>query len=278
MSEPLIDPLKDMNTHDYWYSGHIKQYLLQFMAIFAGIQVKVGSNDKRGEGYVKVPVHYAHIDRVYAAIKNQNTQNAALSLPVITVNIDGIRLAPESASGVGVSRTVTRTPLGGVIPNDTRTFTDTKPYPLKIDFRVDIIASNNEQFYQIFEQIIPLFNTVMTFQKSDSPLDGGSITSAELKNISFTHNHPPGADRRWISCALMFEVRAWISTPVEVRKNFIEKIMVRIGVINTATSKGADILKDLDANGFVYDTVIDAATDLIVDVDERAAIKKQASK
>ena len=45
----------------YYYDQQVKKYLLQFMAIFAGMQVSIGKNDRSDEGeLISVPVMYGN--------------------------------------------------------------------------------------------------------------------------------------------------------------------------------------------------------------------------
>ena len=52
----------------YYYDAQLKNYILQFMAIFSGLQVQIGKWNTQDERLISVPVHYGHMDRVVAAI------------------------------------------------------------------------------------------------------------------------------------------------------------------------------------------------------------------
>ena len=42
----------------YYYDKQITNYILQFMAIFSGLQVRVGKFGDQEESLIPVPIHY----------------------------------------------------------------------------------------------------------------------------------------------------------------------------------------------------------------------------
>ena len=77
----------------------------------------------------------------------------------------------------------------------------------------------------------------------------------ELKNINIDQNFPPGADRRIIQSKLSFQVPIYISAPAEIRKDFVEKIFARIGVVNVSDMTNFEILEALDEQGIEYEQI-----------------------
>ena len=79
----------------YYYDQQVKKYILQFMSIFAGMQVSLGTNDRSSDELISVPIMYGNRDRVVSWIKGEFTQNKPIRLPMMSAVITGIAMAPE---------------------------------------------------------------------------------------------------------------------------------------------------------------------------------------
>ena len=82
----------------YWYDQQIRRYLLQFVRIFNGFQVKSGQKNAGGtssEVYKTVPMRYADMSRLVAHVLRGNTENAINSTPFMTCNIANMNVARE---------------------------------------------------------------------------------------------------------------------------------------------------------------------------------------
>ena len=137
----------------YYYDYQLKRYLVQFMAIFAGMQVEFGATETRDAALVQVPIAAASKDRVVASIKAGNTQNKPLRLPMMSVYMSNIELAPERRKGVGAQRRQTFMPTGGLFPDDFKVVKQRMPVPYNTTMDLHIFTSNQEQKNQIIEKI-----------------------------------------------------------------------------------------------------------------------------
>ncbi len=265
----------------FYYDKQIRSYTLQFMAIFAGLQVQVGQLKTGGtvtepdptcedpdgttqvpeivpERLISVPIHYGHSDRIVAAILADNVQTKPIRLPVMSAVIKGIKLSQERMHGQKVERRNAYVPVGGLVPDDIQVIHQYMPVPYDLTMELAIYVSNTEQHFQILEQIFMLFDPQMTIQKSDSPFDWTRLTQVTLDDISLDQNYPIAQDRRIIQSTLSFTMPVWISAPADVRRDFVEKIFVRIGVVSTAALTNYDIIAELDAQGIQYELWFDA--------------------
>lgn len=240
---------------EYYYNAQIRSYVLQFMAIFQGMQVHVGKWTNSEASLIPVPIHYGHPDRVVAAIISENVQNKPIRLPVMSAYITALNLSPERRHGTGVERRNVYTPIGGLVPDDTRVVHQRTPTPYDLGIDLLVYTSNTDQHFQILEQILPLFDPQLTIQTTDGLFDMTRMTSVFLDNISMDTNNPIGTERRIIQSRLSFSLPIWIDTPADVRKDFIEKIYLRIGAVDTSASTSEEIISELDDGGFTYDLV-----------------------
>lgn len=243
------------SENSYYYNNQLKSYILQFMAIFTGLFVKVGKSEQENERLISVPVFYGAMDRVVAALLQENTQNKPIRLPCMSVYATGLDLATDMMHGTGVERRNVFVPTGGLVPDDVQVVHQLMPVPYRLTIDLTIYASNTDQHFQILEQILLLFNPSLQLQVSDSLFDWARLSTVELKNIDFEQNYPSSTDRRIIQSTLRFETIVRISAPADVRKDFVEKIYARIGAINFATKNNYDIIAELDNQDIEYQQI-----------------------
>ena len=240
---------------NYHYSSQLRTYGLQFAAIFAGIQVEVGKRNDIEPHLIHVPIKNASLDRIVGHIKSENTQNKPIRLPIMSYQLVNVDSAPELRKGVGVKRRSSYMPTGGVFPDDIEVVEQRQPVPYRAIFELAIWASNQDQHYQIVEQIFTLFDPLLQIQRSDEIVDGTKITSVELTDIRFDENLPQGSDRRIIQSRLGFSVPIYLSIPAKVHDNYVEEIYLRIGAVSADAETSFDIISDLDSQGIEYEKI-----------------------
>ncbi len=240
---------------DYYYDEQFRSYIVQFAAVFAGIKVMVGWNENREPTLISVPIKNASVDRVVGHIKGDNTQNKPLRLPLMSFSLSGIDQAADRRKGIGAIKRNTYMPTGGVFPDDLTVIYQRQPVPYIAQFELAIWASNQDQHMQIIEQIMTLFDPLVQIQTTDEIFDTTRLTTIELVDVRLEENLPQGTDRRMIQTKMGFLVPVYLSTPIDVRKNYIKDIYLRIGAIGADVSNSFDIISDLDAQGAEYEKV-----------------------
>lgn len=255
------DTTTPCDTGDYYYDAQFKRYITQFMAIFAGMQVMVGASASLPPRLIKVPIAYGSRDRVVSWIKSSQTQNKPLRIPAFSAFLRNVALAPDLRKGVGQQRrqTVARN-NGKAFPENLEVVKQVMPVPYRMTFELCSLTSNDDQHFQIQEQILMLFDPQLQIQTSDDPLDWTQITTVTLQGINWEENFPAGADRRITMSVLSFEVVAYLSGPAEFRNNYIESIKVRLAVVPTSTdfSDEYGTLDALNETGVDYVTIFDS--------------------
>lgn len=270
-----------IQSNAYYYDHQVRSYTLQFMAIFAGLQVQVGKlktgntvaeaapvcedpsatvqvPEVLDERLIRVPIHYGYSDRVVAAILADNVQTKPIRLPTMSAVIKGIKIATDRMHGQKAERRNAYVPVGGLIPDDIKVIHQAMPVPYDLTMELSVYASNTEQQFQILEQIFMLFDPQINIQKSDAPFDWTRLTQVTLDDIALDQNYPIGTDRRIIQTSMTFKMPIWISAPADVRRDFVEKIFVRIGAVSNAALTNYDIIAELDAQGIDYELWYDA--------------------
>lgn len=255
MTHPSNPSISTTSPRTFYYNEQLRRYIIQFMAIFGGMRVRVGKTGDLEPRLITVPIAYGSKDRVVAAIKADNTQNKQLRLPIMSAYISELDLAPESRKGVGAERRQTYLGTGALFPDDTQVVHQLMPIPYKLTMELSIYASNTDQHLQILEQILILFDPVLQIQTNDDVFDWTKISTVELTSIRLDENYPAGTDRRIIQSGLLFSFVVYLSAPANVKKDYVRDIFLRIGTVSTIVANSEDMLAELDAQGFGYDLV-----------------------
>lgn len=240
---------------DYYFDGQLKRYITQFMAVFAGMWVRIGASAGQPSRLIRVPIAYGNKDRVAAWIKSHQTQNLPLRLPIFGAFLRNVQPAPDKRKGVGQTRRQTVAVNNGeAFPNNIKVVRQLMPVPYRATFELSVFASNELQHQQIMEQIMMLFDPILQIQTSDDPLDWTQITTVELTNMNWDTNYPAGADRRIIQSVHLFEVIFYLSGPAEFKDNYVKSIKVRLAVVPTDTDFGDEhaTLDAMDTEGAQY--------------------------
>lgn len=215
--------------NSYFYNQQIRSYLLQFCAVFSGLTVKTGKGENGQIDIIQVPIVVGSKDRVTAAIMAGNTHNKLYTLPQMSAYITGFDLAPERRKGVGVIDSRSYLPQGAVFPDDLAVVKRLMPIPYNMQIELSIYASNTEQMFQMLEQLLVLFDPILQIQTSDAAFDWTKITNIELTGISNEENYPSGTDRRMIVWTLTFVLPIYLSMPLDVKNEVVQKVITRIG-------------------------------------------------
>jgi len=229
-----------MAIQNYWYDGQVRQFLLQFVAIFHGLQVQTGKGECDVPEMISVPVVVGNKDRVVAAILQGNTHNRMFSLPTMAVHINGLEIAEDRRRAPGMVDQRTHLEVGGIFPNDLTVVKRVMPVPYNMAMELSIYASNSDQLWQILEQILVLFNPDIQIQKSDGEFDWTKITRVILTDINNEENYPTGTDRRLTVWTLNFLMPIWLSIPMGARDDLVRKIIIQIGELDTITLDEVD--------------------------------------
>lgn len=227
----------------FYYDGQLRQYLLQFTAIFKGLMVQTGIGECGEPEFITVPIVIGSKDRVVAALATGNTLNRQFSLPTMAAYMTGILPADERRRAIGhIDQRVTLK-TGGIFPDDLTVVKRVMPVPYNVTLELSLYASNTQQAHQLLEQILVLFNPDLQLQKSDAPFDWARITNVTLNDITNEENYPAGAERRMIVWTLSFTMPIWLSIPMGIKDDLVRKIIIQLGDLNSMS------LNEVDENG-----------------------------
>ena len=245
----------------YYYNHQLRRYLVQFMAIFADMQVQVGHTTATGKHdedtpprLIKVPIKNRTGDRVVADVIAENTKNKTVRLPLMTAGITGLQMAPERRHGVGTVNRQSFLPSGGIVPHDMRVAKTRMPVPYVANFELSMWCSNQDQHHQLLEQILMIINPILEIQTSDDVLDPTRISSVELVGIQI-EDEPAGTERQLIRATLNFDVVVYISCPAQEYANIVHNIFVRVAAVanDTDFNYPSDTIAAIENTGLDYE-------------------------
>ncbi len=215
-----------MSYKTYYYDGQIRRYLLQFVDIFSGLRVRTGfREDGKTPIDIIVPIHYGSLDRMvaYCLAGGADSETTSQSLPVMNAYMNGIAYAPERAKSSAVVDRRTYITVEDNLTASSQEAATAKikvksramPSPYTLNLELSLLAENQDQQFQMLEQILMVFNPSLNVQSNDSPWDWTALTDVTLRDIGLETAFPPGEAETLISTTLLFEMPIWISGPMK---------------------------------------------------------------
>lgn len=246
------------NENTYFYDSQLQDYIVQFMAVFSGLQVQIGKNDfGSSTNLIYVPIRYGSADRVAQSILAENTQNKPIRLPTMAATLTGIENAPDRMKGMDTKSRYTTFERGGSFPDDLKVVELMMPTPYNLFFELSIMSSNTYQQFQIVEQILLLFNPTLQLQLSDDPHDWKKLAMLQLNSVTLEERIPTGLENRVIVSSFTFETTGMISPPTQLKNNFIKSFKLRLETIRNSEDAKATVT-DVNRELPIYNTIIDA--------------------
>lgn len=263
----------------YFYHSQIRRYLVQVIRIFSDIKYERKDGDTKIQ--TTIPVIYGDSSRQVSQILAGFTQNVTLPVPMMSVRITDIALAPERRNNPmheSSIHLVEREFKDGAYtdkPGKRVTIDRYMPVPYDITFDLDIWTSNTETKMQILEQILTIFNPSIQLQQTDNVADWTSIFEVELIDVNWSSRTiPEGADSQRDIATLRFKSGIWISPPAKIRRQeLIEQIVTNIRSSDGMTD--AEITDVLENKSGIINRVITTPGNFEVSLGEPGKLKNE---
>ena len=228
----------------FFYDDQIRRFLLQFARIFSNFDVEYGGNEAgQGPGseidtLVRVPVRYGDASRQAQTILQNNSMNDMPSTPMMSFYITDCKYdRPRMQEPYFIDNMTVRQRTWD---SDTQSYETTQgnaftierlmPVPYELSISLDIWTSNTNQKFQLWEQILTLFNPSLEIQSTDNYIDWTSLTALYLKDTRWTNRTiPVGSDNPIDISTFTFTLPIWITAPAKVKKlGVVERIITSI--------------------------------------------------
>jgi hypothetical protein len=202
--------------------------LVQLMSCFSGYQVRTGNLRDGKSLFRDVPIMYGDMSRVagYVMGPRGDQDNSTNSLPIMALYMTSLNQAQDRRQAPQHVEKYTyieraKDPDGKLLtgePGKKKTVERFMPVPYDLQIEVSIWASNNDEGYQLVEQIATVFNPDMEIQLSNSPADWIFMTSLIFNgNVDMEKVVPSGGDTDPLYVfRLTFNTLVWMSPPAKV--------------------------------------------------------------
>lgn len=210
----------------YFADNQIKRYLVQLLACFSGYQVKTGNQRDGKPRFLDVPIVYGDYSQVAAYIVRGGSDNTMAYLPIAALYMTGLEqnadlrhFAQHSEKFSYVKRAEDAD--GNLLinqPGEKITIERFMPVPYRMTFEVSFWASNNDQGYQLVEQLMTVFNPDIDIQISNSPADWTQLSTILFQGqVRMEKAVPSGTDTNPLYVfTLPFQIDIWMSPPAQV--------------------------------------------------------------
>ena len=213
----------------FFNDAQIKRMLVQLMSAFAGYRVRTGYQRDGKQRMLSVPIIYGDPSNVFSYSINGGSDNTMPTLPMMSLYMTSLKRKdawlrqPQHWERFRYTERA-RDADGNLlvnVPGKKMIVERFMPVPFDLGFEVSIWASNNDQGYQVVEQILAVFGDSMEVQLSNSPADWAFLTDIffsgdvqfekAIANIGGAANPDP-----MYLYTLPFSTVIWISAPVKV--------------------------------------------------------------
>lgn len=212
----------------YFHDNQIKRLIVQILACFAGYQVRTGVQRDGKHHFLDVPVIYGTMDRTVGYILQGGNENTVSYLPIMSLLMTGMRQKnewrqqPQHIENLQFIERA-RDAEGKLIvgqPGKRKTVSRYQPVPYEVTFNLSIWASNQDQGFQLLEQIGVVFNPEMDIALSNSIADWSFLTTLEFDlNVEFEMVQPTGTEADPLNViTLPFKTTLWLSPPAKVKE------------------------------------------------------------
>jgi hypothetical protein len=211
----------------YFYDKQLRRYIQQFIRLFGGFNVQMGSDNAGLPIYQKVPVRYGDINRMAAHITRENSENIVNTVPLISCYVTDLNMAPERrlsqdyVEKVQVAEKKINHETGTYENEIGRTYTVERhmPVPYNLVMNCDVWTSNTDQKLQLLEQILVLFNPTLNINTSSNPLDWSSLSYVEMTNTLWSSRSIGSTIDDIIDVStLTFQMPVLINPPAKVKQ------------------------------------------------------------
>lgn len=233
----MVTPQKIVVKRKPFFSdSQVKRLLVQVMAVFSGYSVSTGITSTGERKFQTVPVIHATYDAVPAWFMMAGNENTAKRLPIISVALTGMKQDAAMRRNPSHVEKIWYTPLNeDGTPEEKLMVERAMPVPYEYEFEVSIWSSNQEQGFQLVEQIGVHFNPELDLQLSNSPADWTFLSHLIFDgNVIFSTSPtaPGGGTENFDNVhtyTMSFTAKGWMSPPVKVyHQKIIESVHTTI--------------------------------------------------
>ena len=201
-----------------FYHQTTRRYVALFGTLFNDIQIDRKDNSNQVVQRMKVPIHYAPMEKILARIEQDPELNnpTGMTLPRMSFEITSMAFAPErKLTSLTKNHKVIQSSSG----SNTK-ISQFVPAPYDLNFSLNVMTKHTEDGLKIIEQIMPFFKPDFTASVKlidemdmyfDVPIIMNDISMSDEYEGDFTQ-------RRVLNWTLNFTIKAYYFGPVSSQK------------------------------------------------------------
>jgi hypothetical protein len=252
----MSDTYPNKPFEHFYHGEQTYNYILQFMAIFSGIQTSVGKSDLNPDGgLIYVPIRYGSTDKTVEWILSSQTSVKPIRVPVMAAKVRSVEFDPELRKGMRTSTRDVSLPRGGSMPDDLRVVRQMQPNPCRLGLELAVFTSNTKNRFEVLEQLLMLFDPDINFYISDDYHDHYKIQRVELMNMSLDEDYPQGQSSSMMIDTYQFNIFAAYRAPANVKDDYIKSIRLRLDAVSSLPVEEAVV--ELNSYGTPGETLFD---------------------
>lgn len=197
----------------FFYNSSIKRYITLMQALMSHIQVR-RVNEGGESRLIRVPIQYANKEAYAAALDKINMPTSEHNIAKVETILPRMSLSLIDLQYNGTFKTnITNRRIQTL--NDGKLLQQFNPVPYKFIFELGIYTRNEDDMFQIVEQIVPYFQPHFTCKITEL-YDKQIIIKDRDVNIVIQGITPdesadgPAGMRRRLEWTIMFELNGWL--------------------------------------------------------------------
>lgn len=224
---------------DYFYGAQVERIMKHMIRLFGNFNISDGYDENGKQRLRRVPCRNGDISRQAAVQLHENSENKLPSAPFITVSISSMNISRANVRAPMTNQTV----VGVNKQNaDTKEYSNQlegyyeierfNPVPWDFEFQIDIWTTNQQNKFELFEQIATLFAPTVPLQLGTNPLDPTSFAYLELTGYNHTsRSFPQGTDYNLDISQFQMKTMVFLSLPQKVnRAQLISQIVTSMNL------------------------------------------------
>jgi len=245
--------LTGLKRKPYFYDAQFKRLIVQVLAVFAGYQVRTGTQRDGKHHFMDVPVIYGGMDRAVGYILQGGSENTVAYLPIMSLIDTGYnqkaewRQQPQHIEKLQFVERA-RDPDGKLIvgqPGKHTTVERYMPVPYEVSLELAIWTSNKDQAFQLVEQIGAVFNPELDIALSNGIADWAFLSTLNFDGeirIESVQADGTNSDPFTVH-SMSFKTIMWLSSPVKVleTKNIHE---IHVPILDMDNYDGETLMAD----------------------------------
>ena len=228
-------------SSNYSYYEIIKRTSAAFGTLFNDIYIRHQDGEGEDFSYIKVPIRYGPIQKFLARIEEKPDlrNRVAITLPRMSFQIGQLSYDASRKSSTVQTYKATYGP-------DNKPANIFMPVPYILPFELSIASKNNDDMFQIIEQILPRFRPEFNLSVNLlSTLGDTKDIPIVLQNVSpFQDDYEGNFDtRRFIQCTLTFNAKIYFYGPIPSNEN--EKLIKKVQVDYYSTTNRVNASREV---------------------------------